>query len=86
MLNALIIPTLEKLEVLEVTKMSTIQEMLNKEATLSNKGQGDSQERQELLTMIRLKRDEQYRPVCFGLDDCSTQMLSTCPWRMDCGV
>jgi hypothetical protein len=66
--------------------MSTMQDMLNKEARLSNAGNGDSQERQELLTMIRLKRDEQYRPSCFGHDDCSTQMLSTCPWRMDCGV
>lgn len=65
--------------------MSTMQDLLNKEAKLSNAGKGDSSERQELLTMIRLKRNEQYRPVCFGEDDCSTQMLSTCPWRMDCG-
>ena len=64
----------------------TLQDMLNKEAQLSNAGKGDSQERQELLTMIRLARDENYRPWCFGEDDCSTQMLSTCPWRMDCGV
>jgi len=24
-------------------------------------------------------------PHCYGEDDCSTQALSTCPWRMDCG-
>ena len=24
-------------------------------------------------------------PVCWGEDDCSTAMLSTCPWRIDCG-
>ena len=61
-----------------------IQEMLNKEAKLSNSGKGDSPERQQLLTAIRLKR-MQPAPVCFGEDDCSTSMLSTCPWRMDCG-
>lgn len=65
--------------------MSTIQELLDREATLSNKGLGASPERQQLLTTIRLMRDERYRPVCFGEDDCSTNMLSQCPWRMDCG-
>ncbi len=65
--------------------MTTIQELLDKEATLSNQGFGEGEERQQTLTMIRLMRDEQYRPVCFGEDDCSTNMLSRCPWRMDCG-
>lgn len=65
--------------------MSKMQDLLNKEARLSNAGKGDSAERQEILTLIRLQRDEAYRPSCFGEDDCSTQMLSTCPWRMDCG-
>jgi hypothetical protein len=62
-----------------------IQDLLNKEAQLSNKGKGDSDERQKLLTLIRLKRNEEYRPPCFGDDDCGTAMLSTCAWRMDCG-
>ena len=65
--------------------MNTIQELLNREAKLSNQGLGASPERQQLLTTIRLMRDERYRPVCFGEDDCSTNMLSQCPWRMDCG-
>ena len=65
--------------------MTSIQDLLNEEAKLGNAGKGASVERQELLTMIRLKRDEQYRPYCFGQDDCSTTMLSQCPWRMDCG-
>ncbi len=65
--------------------MTKMQDLLNREARLSNDGKGSSPERQEILTMIRLKRDEQYRPVCFGEDDCSTNMLSRCPWRMDCG-
>ena len=65
--------------------MSKIQDLLNREAKLSNSGLGDSPERQQLLTTIRLMRDDQYRPACFGEDDCSTNMLSQCPWRMDCG-
>ena len=65
--------------------MTEMQDLLNREAQLSNTGKGESSERQELLTMIRLKRNEQYRPGCFGEDDCSTTMLSMCPWRMDCG-
>lgn len=65
--------------------MHSLQDLLDKEANLSNSGKGDSAERQEILTMIRLKRNEAYRPVCFGEDDCSTNMLSRCPWRMDCG-
>lgn len=24
-------------------------------------------------------------PPCYGEDDCSTALLSTCPWRMTCG-
>ena len=24
-------------------------------------------------------------PGCYGEDDCSTALLSTCPWRMTCG-
>lgn len=64
--------------------MTEIQKLLNKEAKLSNAGYGNSEERQQILTVIRLKR-EGPPPVCFGEDDCSTSMLSTCAWRMDCG-
>lgn len=63
----------------------SLQDLLNQEATLCNTGLGDSARRQEILTVIRLTRNEQQRPWCFGEDDCSTQMLSQCPWRMDCG-
>ena len=24
-------------------------------------------------------------PACYGEDDCSTNILSMCPWRMTCG-
>jgi hypothetical protein len=65
--------------------MSTLQELLNKEAQLSNAGKGDSQERQDILKNIRIIRKNMHQPLCFGQDDCSTNMLSVCPWRMDCG-
>jgi hypothetical protein len=63
----------------------SIQDLLDKEAWLSNNGQGDSEERMKIHTLIRLRRDENVRPDCFGDDDCSTRILSMCPWRMDCG-
>ena len=65
--------------------MKTIQDMLDREAVLSNMGMADSDERQKLLTVIRLKR-EAPPPSCFGEDDCSIGMLTRCPWRMDCGA
>jgi hypothetical protein len=66
-------------------KEMTLQDWLNREAQLSNAGKGNSEERMKIHTLIRLKRGSE-QPVCFGHDDCSTLMLSTCPWRMDCGV
>lgn len=65
--------------------MSTIQELLNQEAKLSNQGMGkDHSFRKIVLEEIRQRRGTE-APVCFGEDDCSTNMLSQCPWRMDCG-
>jgi hypothetical protein len=65
-------------------KEITMQDLLNQEATLCNTGHGKSEERQQVHTLIRLKRTNQ--PPCFGEDDCSTLMLSACPWRIDCGA
>lgn len=65
--------------------MNELQMLLNQEAMLSNTGHGDSMQRQEIHTLIRLKRQEP-APHCFGDDDCSTLILSQCPWRIDCGV
>jgi hypothetical protein len=65
--------------------MITLQQLLDQEAELSNTGQRDSPERKKILTAIVLMRDESYRPVCYGEDDCSTLMLSQCAWRMTCG-
>ena len=62
-----------------------IQDLLDREAWLSNNGQGLSEERKKIHTTIILMREEAYRPDCYGEDDCSTMMLSMCPWRIDCG-
>lgn len=59
-----------------------LQELLDQEANLSN--QGKNLEREPVLVMIRLMRGDE-TPPCFGLDDCSTSILSRCAWRMDCG-
>ena len=65
--------------------MSDIQELLDREAALGNEGKGNSEECMKIHTLIRLKRIAP-PPVCFGDDDCSTMMLSRCPWRIDCGA
>lgn len=65
--------------------MSTIQELLNEEAKMSNNGMDKEHPfRKIILEEIRVRRGET-QPGCFGEDDCSTNMLSRCPWRMDCG-
>jgi hypothetical protein len=64
--------------------MTHLQNLLDQEARLSNEGKRDSEERQQILTAIRLIRDP-ISPSCFGHDDCSTMVLSRCPWRNECG-
>jgi hypothetical protein len=56
--------------------MTPIQALLDKEASLANR-------RDLVHKQIKVLRGEQ-PPVCWGMDDCSTQMLSQCPWRIDC--
>jgi hypothetical protein len=66
--------------------MSKIQELLDAEAELSNKGAGKGDPvRSAILIEIRELRGTD-APVCFGHDDCSTLILSMCPWRNDCGT
>ena len=74
-----------------------LQELLDEQARVSNKLydlKGDDL----LIERVYLTRDlkvveemirecrSQVPPICFGLDDCSTEMLSRCPYRMDCAV
>jgi hypothetical protein len=56
--------------------MSTIQELLDKEASLYNR-------RYHVLQQIKSARGTE-PPRCWGMDDCSTNILSKCPWRIDC--
>lgn len=65
--------------------MTRIQELLNEEAKMSNKGM----DKEHPFRKIVLEEIRQLRgfppPACFGQDDCSTTILSQCPFRMDCG-
>lgn len=61
-----------------------IQSMLDEQARLSNAGLKDSHEYQAVVFNIKQLRGEVY-PRCWGEDDCSTHILSMCPWRVDCG-
>jgi hypothetical protein len=56
--------------------MSNIQELLDKEANLANR-------RYHVHQQIKVLRGED-PPVCWGNDDCSTNIMSQCPWRIDC--
>jgi len=57
--------------------MDVMQTLLDTEATLGNT------RAMIVKQIIEIRGTEP--PHCYGLDDCSTQALSTCPWRMDCG-
>ena len=57
--------------------MDELQRLLNIEAQLSNL-------RDEVVELIKQKRGST-PPPCWGEDDCSTEFLSRCPWRVDCG-
>lgn len=63
----------------------TIQDLLDQEANIANSGGEHSEARVIIHDKIRVMRGTEH-PVCFGDDDCSTNILSKCPWRMDCGV
>jgi hypothetical protein len=65
--------------------MTHIQELLNEEAKMSNNGMDKEHPfRKIILEEIRQLRGAEV-PACFGHDDCSTTVLSQCPFRMDCG-
>jgi len=65
-------------------KDPTIQDLLDKEAEMSNNGHGKSVLRIILHEDIKSRRGNN-PPPCWGEDDCSTAVLMTCPWRIDCG-
>ena len=64
--------------------MTVIQQLLDKEAELSNRGQ-DNDFRWMVHAEIKQLRGN-LPPACWGEDDCSTEILMRCPWRIDCGT
>lgn len=65
--------------------MQTLQELLNQEAKLSNDGHSDSDFRKIIHEEIKSRRGSD-APPCWGQDDCSTNILMRCPWRIDCSA
>ncbi len=53
-----------------------IQDLLNLEANLANT-------RYDVHKLIKEQRGTE-PPSCWGQDDCSTHIMSMCPWRIDC--
>ena len=56
--------------------MSDLQTLLDKQANLSN--------RHEMVVRQIIAMRGITPPRCWGMDDCSTIVLSQCPWRVDC--
>jgi hypothetical protein len=63
--------------------MNRIQILLDREARLSNTGQKDDPTYAAAHEELKHLRGTE-APVCWGEDDCSTLILSQCPWRIDC--
>lgn len=66
-----------------MTSHSKIQDLLDKEAELSNRGQNNEFRWMIHAEIKQLRGDTP--PACHGEDDCSTSILMRCPWRIDCG-
>lgn len=64
---------------------SHIQQLLDREARMSNEGLDKNHPFRKIIhEEIKSLRGNQ-APICHGEDDCSTNMLMRCPWRIDCG-
>jgi hypothetical protein len=66
-----------------MTEISHIQKLLDKEATMANSGQDNDFRKIIHIEIKQLRGNDS--PSCWGEDDCSTNMLMRCPWRIDCG-
>lgn len=65
--------------------MTHLQQLLDKEAELSNRGQNNDLRWMIHAEIKHIRGPESMAPSCWGEDDCSTNMLMRCPWRIDCG-
>lgn len=66
-------------------QVSLIQTLLNAEATIANNNPDEYAKKVRKQIHIQIEALRGPAPVCYGEDDCSTLMLSLCPWRMTCG-
>ncbi len=74
--------------VLRMKKQSNdryVQELLDKEAQMSNEGMDNNHPFRKIIHEEIKSLRGNVAPSCHGEDDCSTAMLSMCPWRIDCG-
>ena len=77
-----------------VNETTVIQVLLDAEAGISNgmygeniSGDGVAQLKTVIATLHRqIECLRGPAPDCYGEDDCSTNILSMCPWRMTCGT
>jgi hypothetical protein len=76
-----------------VNETTSIQVLLDAEAGISNvlsryKLVNDASSDLKVIRTTLHRQIECLRgpaPGCYGQDDCSTHILSICPWRMTCG-
>ena len=72
-----------------VNKTTTIQVLLDAEAQIGNFIYHNKEANELEATRSMLHRQIEClrgpAPSCYGEDDCSTAVLSVCPWRMTCG-
>ncbi len=77
-----------------VNENTTIQVLLDAEAGISNTI-SNHRILAKAVTELKIVRATLHRqieclrdpaPPCYGEDDCSTNILSMCPWRMTCGT
>lgn len=77
-----------------VNETTSVQVLLDTEANISNvisryKIQDEAAAELAVIRATVVRQIECLRdsaPSCYGNDDCSTACLSTCPWRMTCGL
>ena len=62
-----------------------LQDLLDKDAQLSNSGVERSHPFRKIVREEIVMRRGSNKPICHGEDDCSTNLLMRCPWRIDCG-
>lgn len=67
--------------------MTEIQKLLDESARLQNEAYYTNKVVDVTHIHNKIKELRGNTPMpCWGDDDCSTEFLSKCPWRIDCGT